>query len=69
MRVQEDHVQILRRDDGTTKNITLIDKTNIHNNRLQVINQYEIDRLTPVYAPTGTTSPSSSTGCRWCTSS
>ncbi|MEX3595176.1 type I restriction endonuclease subunit R [Kocuria carniphila] len=44
VRVQEDHVQILRRDDGTTKNITLIDKTNIHNNRLQVINQYEIGR-------------------------
>ncbi|WP_035277993.1 type I restriction endonuclease subunit R [Brevibacterium aurantiacum] len=42
VRVQEDHVQILRRDDGTTKNIALIDKTNIHNNQLQVINQYEI---------------------------
>jgi len=39
--VQEDHVQILRRDDGTTKNVYLIDKRNIHNNRLQVINQYE----------------------------
>ena len=44
VRVQEDHVQILRRDDGTTKNITLIDKTNVHNNRLQVINQYQIGR-------------------------
>lgn len=43
-RIQEDHVQLLRRDDGTTKNITLIDKTNIHNNRLQVINQYEVER-------------------------
>jgi len=42
VRVQEDHVQILRRDDGTTKNVKLIDKANIHNNRLQVINQYEI---------------------------
>ena len=40
-RIQEDHVQILKRDDGSTKNITLIDKKNIHNNRLQVINQYE----------------------------
>lgn len=39
-RIQEDHVQVLKRDDGTTKNITLIDKTNIHNNKLQVINQY-----------------------------
>ncbi|MDR0959116.1 MAG: type I restriction endonuclease subunit R [Propionibacteriaceae bacterium] len=42
VRVQEDHVQILKRDDGTTKNITLIDKANIHNNQLQVINQYEV---------------------------
>ena len=41
-RIQEDHVQVLKRDDGTTKNVQLIDKTNIHNNRLQVINQYEI---------------------------
>ncbi len=43
-RIQEDHVQLLRRDDGTTKNITLIDKTNIHNNRLQVINQYQVSK-------------------------
>ena len=42
VRVQEDHVQILKRDDGSTKNVVLIDKSNIHNNRLQVINQYEI---------------------------
>jgi type I restriction enzyme R subunit len=42
IRVQEDYVQLLRRDDGSTKNILLIDKSNIHNNRLQVINQYEI---------------------------
>ncbi len=41
IRIQEDHVQLLTRDDGTTKNITLIDKVNIHNNRLQVVNQYE----------------------------
>jgi type I restriction enzyme R subunit len=27
---------------GSTKNISLIDKKNIHNNRLQVINQYEV---------------------------
>ena len=39
-KIQEDYVQILHRDDGTTKNIKLIDKTNIHNNKLQVINQY-----------------------------
>lgn len=42
LRVQEDAVQVLRRDDGSTKNITLIDKADIHNNRLQVINQYEV---------------------------
>jgi type I restriction enzyme, R subunit len=41
-RIQEDHVQVLKRDDGSTKNIYLIDKHNIHNNRLQVINQYEV---------------------------
>jgi len=41
-RIQEDHIQVLKRDDGSTKNIYLIDKQNIHNNRLQVINQYEI---------------------------
>jgi len=41
VRIQEDHVQILKRDDGSTKNVALIDKTNIHNNRLQIINQYE----------------------------
>ncbi len=44
VRIQEDHVQLLKRDDGSTKNITLIDKQNIHNNRLQVINQYEVGR-------------------------
>ncbi|MFT3874450.1 MAG: type I restriction endonuclease subunit R [Nocardioides sp.] len=41
-RIQTDHVQVLKRDDGTSKNIYLLDKTNIHNNRLQVINQYEV---------------------------
>jgi len=40
-KIQENHVQILKRDDNTTKNILLIDKKNIHNNRLQVLNQYE----------------------------
>lgn len=38
--IQDDSVQLLVRDDGTTKNIRLIDKANIHNNHLQVINQY-----------------------------
>lgn len=40
-KIQEDYVQNLTREDGTTQNIVLIDKKNIHNNRLQVINQYE----------------------------
>lgn len=40
-KIQSEHIQILHRDDGTAKNIYLIDKRRIHNNRLQVINQYE----------------------------
>ena len=44
IRIQEDHIQLLKRDDGTTKNVVLIDKGDIHNNRLQVINQYEVDQ-------------------------
>lgn len=42
--IQEDSVKNLERDDGSTKNITLIDKKNIHNNRLQVLNQYEVSK-------------------------
>ena len=41
--IQTDHVKVLRRDDGTSKNIQLIDKKNVHNNRLQVINQYKVN--------------------------
>lgn len=43
-KIQEDNVQVLKRDDGSSRNITLIDKQNIHNNRLQVINQYVIGK-------------------------
>ena len=39
-KLQEDYIQVLKRDDGMTKNISLIDKHNVHNNTLQVINQY-----------------------------
>ena len=39
-KIQTDHIQVLKRENGTSKNIYLIDKKNIHNNRLQVINQY-----------------------------
>ena len=41
-KIQDDHVQVLKRDDGSTKNVYLLDKKNIHNNRLQVINQYTV---------------------------
>ena len=41
-KIQEDHVQVHKRDDGASRNIMLIDKKNIHNNRLQVINQYQM---------------------------
>ena len=33
----------LTMDNGIQKNIKLIDKTNVYNNRLQVINQYEVE--------------------------
>lgn len=42
-KIQEDYIQVLKRDDGSSKNIYLIDKKNIHNNFLQVINQYTED--------------------------
>jgi len=38
--IQEDHIKNLTREDGTTKNIYLIRKDSIHDNSLQVINQY-----------------------------
>ena len=39
--IQEDYVKSFTRDDGSLVNISLINKKNIHNNFLQVINQYE----------------------------
>ena len=49
-KIQEDHIQVLKRDNGLpagrqgeSKNIYLIDKKNIHNNYLQVINQFEMN--------------------------
>lgn len=38
--IQEDHIKAWTRPDGSKINIYLIDKDNIHNNALQVINQY-----------------------------
>jgi len=40
--IQEDYVHVLRRDNGESKNIRLIDKKCIHNNSLQVIKQYAV---------------------------
>lgn len=42
--IQSDYIKVLPRDDGSTKNIYLIDKKNIHNNYLQVINQFTPER-------------------------
>ena len=39
--IQEDYIKSFTRDNATLVNISLIDKKNIHNNFLQVINQYE----------------------------
>jgi len=41
--IQEDYIKNLLRDDGTVKNVYLIKKDNIHDNSLQVINQYSTE--------------------------
>lgn len=41
--IQEDHIKNLVRDDGTVKNICLLKKDSVHDNSLQVINQYSTD--------------------------
>ena len=38
--IQEDYIKILNCDNGTSKNIYLLNKENIHDNSLQVTNQY-----------------------------
>lgn len=43
-KIQEDNIQVLKRDDNLSKNIMLIDLKNIHNNCLQVINQYVLGK-------------------------
>ena len=43
IRIQEDYIYNLECDDGSTKNIRIIDKDNVHNNIIQVINQYETE--------------------------
>lgn len=42
--IQEDYIKLLKPKDGLEKNIYLLDKKNIHNNTLQVINQYVADQ-------------------------
>lgn len=41
--IQEDYIKNLTRDDDTVKNVYLLKKDNIHDNSLQVINQYATD--------------------------
>ena len=52
--IQEDYIKNLTRDNGTTKNIYLIDKQDIHNNSLQITNQYsvpaEAEQIPPSHA-------------------
>lgn len=44
-KIQEKDTAIsFRLDNGLTRNIRLLDKKNIHNNRLQVINQYSVEK-------------------------
>ena len=38
--IDANDLKLLTRDDGTHANVKLLDKCNIHNNRLQVLNQY-----------------------------
>ena len=40
-KIQVDRRYSFRLDNGLTKNIAILDEKNIHNNRLQVVNQYE----------------------------
>jgi len=42
-RIQEDYIRVLKRDNGESKNVYLINKTHIHKNSLQVTNQYEAE--------------------------
>jgi type I restriction enzyme R subunit len=44
--IQEDYIKNINLESGGNKNIYLIDKENIHNNSLQVMNQYEANNGT-----------------------
>lgn len=41
--IQEDPTKVITLDNGSSFNVKLIDKSNIHKNSLQVINQYVVD--------------------------
>lgn len=41
--IQEDYIKNLTRDDNTVKNVYLLKKDNVHDNSLQVINQYSTE--------------------------
>lgn len=43
-RLQHENLFAFRLHDGTIRNFMLLDKRHIHNNRLQVLNQYEVSR-------------------------
>ena len=61
-KIQEDHIQLLKCDNGEERNIYLLDKTNIHRNYLQVINQYEVSGVRDNRYDVRM-------ACHWCTSS
>lgn len=42
--IQEDYIKNLTRDDGTVKNVYLLRKDNIHENSLQLTNQYATEK-------------------------
>ncbi|WP_112059059.1 type I restriction endonuclease [uncultured Helicobacter sp.] len=41
----ENYIQDFTFDDGKVKNLKIIDKNNLQNNHLQVINQYEAEGI------------------------
>ena len=43
-KIQKDNIQVLECDNGEHLNIKIFDANNIHNNTLQVINQYEVSK-------------------------
>lgn len=40
-KIQDSPIYSLKRDNGSSKNICIVDRANLHNNSIQVINQYE----------------------------